>query len=248
MSPEARRVANYNKIWGDDGQPRFSALAGFYHLDGARMYFTLILNLQPSSTNVSGMDTIVQLDAERLVYRTGRTRFGFAREQTYRRVEGASAGARTNTNKFDPRDLIGTWQTLETRNLKTGEVQRAPETKTVWFHISDSTWTYITMDKDRPIVTPDQLAGMPAADRIAANYGKIWNESGGTRFWGSAGTYRLDDDKITFVRRVISMEPHMVKVNEATETIVRLDREMYITRSAPDKEGVVTEFVSRRVD
>src|SRR5262249_37518666 len=100
----------------------------------------------------------------------------------------------------------------------------------------------------RSIVTPQELTAMTPVNRMNANYAKIWGPKGENRFWGSAGTYRVEGDKITFVRRVISLEPYMVKVNEVTETIVRLDREMYVTRSAPDANGVVREFVSRRLD
>jgi hypothetical protein len=249
MTPEDRRKTNYAKVWDNEGRPQFSGLAGFYHLEGSRMYFTLPVYLEPASINGGGVDTVVQADAQTLRYRTGRTADGrYAREQTYRRVDGASSGPRGPRGKFDPRDLLGTWQSVETRNLKTGEVQRVTLERTSWFRLSDSTWTYLTMDKDRPIVTPQELSAMSPADRMAANYAKIWNEAGGNRFWGSAGTYRVKGDTITFVRRVISLEPHMVRVNETSELITRLDREMYITRSAPDANGVVREFVSRRVD
>ena len=249
LSAERQKEANYAKIWDAEGNPQFSALAGFYRLDGSMMYFTLILNLQPTSTNGSGIDTIVQLDDRTLAYRTGRTpEGGWSREQTYRRVDRASAPGRAIGMTFDPQHLIGTWQTTQTRNLTTGAVERLPATKTAWFQISDSTWTYVTMNKDRPIVTQQQFAGMSQPDRMAANYAKIWDERGQNRFWGSAGTYRLHNDSITFVRRTISLEPWMVKVNEVTEMIVRLDRGAYVTRSKPDSNGVVREFVSRRVD
>jgi hypothetical protein len=251
MSPDDRRRANYAKIWDDQGRPRFSGLAGFYHLDGPRMYFTLVLNLEPASVNASGMDSIVQLDGRSFAYLTGRTPAGgWAREQRYRRVDGHARGPVAGSpgrTAFDPRDLLGTWQSVETRNLKTGDVQRSAG-RTAWFRLSDTTWTYYTMDKDRAVVTAEQLAAMSPDERMAANYAKVWNERGGNRFWGSAGTYRVRGDTITFVRRVISQEPWMVRVNEASEIIVRLDREMYITRSVPDADGESQEFVSRRVD
>jgi hypothetical protein len=249
MTPEERKKTNYAKVWDSEGRPQFSGLAGFYYLDGLRMYFTLPVYLEPTGINGGGVDTIVQVDAQTLRYRTGRTADGkYAREQTYRRVDGASAGPRGPRGKYDPRDLVGTWQLVETRNPKTGEVQQVTQARTNWFRLSDSTWTYLTMDKGRPIVTPQELSAMSPADRMAANYAKIWNETGGNRFFGSAGTYRVKGDTITFVRRVISLEPYMVRLNETSEVITRLDREMYITRSAPDASGVVREFVSRRVD
>jgi hypothetical protein len=151
------------------------------------------------------------------------------------------AGAR-----IDPSLLKGVWQIMSVRNLSTGEVDEIARRQTIWFQVSDSVWTYIVTDKDRTNIAPDSLAKLAAGARRAANYAKIWNDAGQTRFWASAGTYRLVDDKLNLTR-TLSIEPYMVGYN-SVETIVKLDRDTYVYHTTPDAAGVIREYVHRRID
>jgi hypothetical protein len=245
--PDAeRRRVNYAKIWNDSDQIRFWSAGGLYWLDGARMHYTNLLSIEPYQLHLGGVEVVTHVDDSTYTYRTAPNAQGVVQEYFHRRIDGLHRTAPPAGARIDPALLKGVWQIMSVKNLRTGVVDEIARKQTMWFHVSDSVWTYIVTDKDRRNVTPAELAAMPPAARRTANYAKIWNDSAQTRFWASAGKYRLVDDKL-HVTRTLSIEPYMVGFS-SVETVVRLDRDTYIYHSPPDAEGVIREYVHRRID
>jgi hypothetical protein len=159
-------------------------------------------------------------------------------------VIAAGLAATSEREAFDPEDLQGTWQIMSIKNLKTGEVDEIAKRRTIWFQVTKTHWTYIWMDLDRKVVTPEELAKLPEEARVKTNYTKIWNQEHEPRFWASGGTYKIEDGNFVYID-LLSIEPHMIDT-DGVEKIVRLDDTTYVYHSRP-RNGVVSEYTHRRL-
>ncbi|MBI4421769.1 MAG: hypothetical protein HY560_13165 [Gemmatimonadetes bacterium] len=256
---------NYGKIWDREHRHRFWGSGGEYWLVGDSMYYTNVISIEPYMLQLGGVEHIAFVNDTAYVYHSVPDRDGVVREYVHRRLgrytppppparrgagraggaegaEGAEGAAR-----LDPRLLQGTWQVMSVRNTRTGEVEQVAQRRVNWFHLTGRHWTYVWMTKDRPVVTPDELARLAPEDRMLANYRKVWDDQHRPVFWASGGTYRVEDGKFIVEPRVMSIEPWMVGVS-GVEPIVRLDRQSYIYRSPPDAAGVIRETVHRRIE
>lgn len=253
--PAAERVnVDYAKIWNDAGQMRFWAAGGLYWLVGEDRHYTNFVSIEPYQVNLGNIEKVVQLDDSTYVYRSMPDKEGVQRETFERRISHLTPSAPGRTPSSA--DLLkGMWQIMSVRNLSTGEVDNIAQRQTIWYQLSDSTWTYIVTDKDRRNTTPAELAALSPAERMRRNYEKIWDPAvrstaqsatGGTRYWASAGKYHVAGDTLK-IWRSLSIEPGMVGYY-SNEFIVRVDRDTYVYRSAPDAQGVVHEYVHRRLD
>jgi hypothetical protein len=253
--PAAERVkTDYAKIWNDAGQIRFWAAGGIYWLVGADRHYTNLVSIEPYQVNLGNIETVVRLDDSVYVYRSLPDKEGVQRETYERRISPLTQDAPGSA----PRNadlLKGMWQIMSVKNLSTGEVDEIAQRQTIWYQLSDSTWTYIVTDKDRRNTTPAELAALSPEERMRRNYEKIWEPvarstakgaTDGTRYWASGGKYHVSGDTIK-IWRSLSIEPSMVGYY-SNEFIVRVDRDTYVYRSAPDAQGVVHEYVHRRLD
>ncbi len=254
LPADERVKADYAKIWDDAGQIRFWAAGGIYWLVGTDRHYTNMVSIEPYQVNLGNIEAVVRLDDSVYVYRSLPDKEGVQRETYERRISPLTdpAPRRTPTNA----DMLkGMWQIMSVKNLSTGEVDDIAQRQTIWYQLSDSTWTYIVTDKDRRNTTPAELAMLSPEERMRRNYEKIWepvarsNAKGatdGNRYWASGGKYHVSGDTIK-IWRSLSIEPSMVGYY-SNEFILRVDKDTYIYRSAPDAKGVVHEYVHRRLD
>ncbi|MBI4503573.1 MAG: hypothetical protein HY700_20725 [Gemmatimonadetes bacterium] len=248
LSAEARRKENYDKMWNEAGQWRFWGSGGTYWLDGDRMFYANLISIEPYQLHLGGVEKIIYVNDTAYAYQSTPDKDGVVREYAHRRLDhGGAAEGRTATGASAPNLIIGNWQVMSRRNLKTGETENVAQRRVNWFHVTQNHWTYVWMTKDRRNVTPDELAKLPPAQQSQERYAKIWDRAGQPVFWASAGTYHLDGGKFIVEPRVMSIEPWMIGV-EGVEPITTLDRETYTYQSAPDSSGAVWETVHRRID
>ena len=252
LSPAARKKANYDKMFTAGGQPgaptagwRFWGSGGSYWLDGDKMYYTNLISIEPSQLQLGGIEQIIYINDTAYAYHTLPDANGVVQEYTHRRLD---RGGRLNTEAdTGAAALIGNWQVMSQKNLKTGAVENVAINRANWFHVTENHWTYLWMTKDRKNVIPADLAKLPTEQQVRERYAKIWDEQDRPVFWASGGTYKVQDGKFVVDPRVMSIEPWMVGVT-GIEPIVTLDRHTYVYQSPPAKDGTITETTHRRID
>src|SRR5438093_6252720 len=119
----------------------------------------------------------------------------------------APAAAAPATIRVD--DLVGTWELVSVKDVKTGTIDQVATHQRLWLQLTKSHWTYLWMDLDRQATTPEQLEQLPPDRRIQVNYAKIWDAAGRHRFWGAGGKYRIEGNRFVYTNDV-SIEPYML--------------------------------------
>ena len=251
---EARRKANYAKMWNQAGQPgaptagwRFWGSGGTYWLDGDTFYYTNLISIEPSQVQLGGVEHVIYVNDTAYAYHSLPDKDGVVREYTHRRLDHGAPLAGNGADTTAASLIIGNWQAMSQRNPKTGEVENIAIRRANWFHITQNHWTYLWMTKDRKNVIPDDLAKLPAAEQSKERYAKVWDDQDRPVFWASAGTYRIENQEFIVEPRVMSIDPSMIGMG-GVEPIVTLDRHTYVYRSTPDSTGAVTETTHRRID
>jgi hypothetical protein len=251
LTGEERVRADYGTVWDDAGVMRYWAAGGNYWLVGADRHYTNLVSIEPYQVSLGNVETVVQVDDHTYIYRSRPDREGVQRETTQRRIDHYTKVAPPARASL----LKGLWQLMSIRNTNTGEVDDVAQKETIWFHVSDSMYTHIALQKDRPNTTPGELAALAPGDRVQRNYAKIWNAdtrktardfSEGNRFRSSAGSYRIVGDTVRLTR-TLAIEPGMVGASSG-QIIVNIDENTYTYRTAPDDRGIVREFIHRRLD
>lgn len=159
---------------------------------------------------------------------------------------GADLAWLDGAQPFDPGHVRGLWQLVAVRDLRTGAIDSIAARRTVWLMVDSTRWTYTWMDRDRVPEAAERMARLDPAARRAARAAALWTDRDDPRFWASAGEYRIVGTQFR-IRRVMSIDPAQATM-ESVDEIVRLDRTTYVYRSRPDRDGVVREYVHRRVE
>ena len=141
-------------------------------------------------------------------------------------------------------DLIGTWQLVTSKNLKTGAVDSVAKHRLTWINSTNSRRFYIASDLDRTIMADSQFRKLPADSQMQVNYAKVWNKEGVQRFASNAGPYTLKGNTITYTAELALNLP---KGDVSHFTIIRLNRSTLVYRSEPDAQGVAEESTARRL-
>jgi hypothetical protein len=147
---------------------------------------------------------------------------------------------------INPKDLIGTWEWLTLKNLTTGEVDSIASKRVAWVTYTGTHNLFLSMERDRPVLSRSDLAKLSPEERMKVNYGYVWNDKNQTLFTGIGTTYTLDGNKITYTTQV-SLSPSGIG-RVGSETIVHLDRTTLIIHRPPNSAGVVFEETFRRLD
>ena len=88
---------------------------------------------------------------------------------TFRMSEGATSPAE---------DLLGTWEEVTIKNMKTGTIDTVINHRMNWSSYTRSHMFYAAMARERQRTDPADLAKLPDADRMKVRYGWVWNEKG----------------------------------------------------------------------
>jgi hypothetical protein len=142
-------------------------------------------------------------------------------------------------------DLVGTWELVSVKDLKTGVVDQVGTHQRLWLQLTKSHWTYLWMDLDRKVVTPEELQRLPPDRQVQENYTKVWDADGRHRFWGAGGKYRIEGNRFVYTNDV-SIEPYML-TRTGVEVVARVDATTYVRHSVNQQGEVVRESVFRRI-
>lgn len=149
-------------------------------------------------------------------------------------------------NAIKPSDLVGTWEEIASKNLKTGTVDSVASHGVNWVQYTSSRWMVIEMEYGRKAVSAADFRNLSPQEQIKVNYAKVWDDTNAQIFAARAGTYRLEGN-VMHTTRTIALQPSMVGLNE-TFTVVRFNRNTITLRTSPDSDGVARELTLRRLD
>jgi hypothetical protein len=96
-------------------------------------------------------------------------------------------------------DLIGTWELVSAKDLKTGAAVYGLEdasTGIQWWQYTRSHFMTVAMERGRSVMNPADFAKLFPEEKVKTNYARIWNEKNEQIFAAGAGTYTVEGDKI----------------------------------------------------
>lgn len=142
-------------------------------------------------------------------------------------------------------DLPGTWQLVVIKNLRTGAVTQRNGTE--WMQFTKLHFTVVGVDKDRPAVNDAKYDSLPAADKIHANYSRVFKDNGDQVFVARAGTWRLSGSTL-HEKPVMAIYAPIIGVDLPLK-IVRLDNRNLVVQNAGRPGTTDTyELTYRRID
>jgi len=148
-------------------------------------------------------------------------------------------------------DLIGVWEVVSAKDLKTGDAVRGlfdANTARQWIQFTRSHWTVLAMQRGRSVVSPTNFSQLSPDEKVKTNYARVWDEKNQQVFAARGGTYRLDGDKlrkkpaIALVTSIIDMD-YVLK-------IIRFDKSTMVTQREWDIANPTTtiEVTYRRIE
>src|SRR5215510_2802508 len=96
-------------------------------------------------------------------------------------------------------DLIGTWELVSTKDLKTGEAISGvndASTGIACEQFTRSHYMVIGMTRDRSVISPADFAKLSPEEQVKTNYARVWNEKNEPIFAANGGTYTVEGDEI----------------------------------------------------
>jgi len=96
-------------------------------------------------------------------------------------------------------DLIGTWEPVSAKDLKTGaDVPGIDGASTgmQWLQLTRSHYMLIAMDRGRSVMSSADFAKLSPEEKVKINYARVWNEKNEQLFGANGGTYSVEGDTI----------------------------------------------------
>jgi hypothetical protein len=144
-------------------------------------------------------------------------------------------------------DLVGTWQLMTSKNLKTGEVDSVANHTVAWIIYTPTHMSFTYMKKNRRGgISPEDFAKLSPGEKAKVNHSWVWDEANVQQFGALASTWRLSGNTLTYGSEM-RINPYRVG-REFSETIVRLDKTTLVVRTTPEVTGVPREETSRRIN
>jgi len=143
-------------------------------------------------------------------------------------------------------DLLGTWEEVSIKNMKTGAVDTVMNHRINWSAYTRSHIFYAAMPKERPVTSAADFAKLPDAEKVKTRYGWVWNEKGQGIFNSFGSSYTWSGDTLTYNMEV-SRNPNDVN-HPVRERVFRVDRKTLIIHTIPDADGNWREETWRRLD
>jgi ketosteroid isomerase-like protein len=145
----------------------------------------------------------------------------------------------------NPQDLVGTWQLMTVKNLRTGEVDSVATHSLAWIIYAPTQMSFTFMRKNRAGgMSPEDFAKLSPAERAKTYHSWAWTEANVQQFGGLASTWRLSGNTITYGSEM-RLNPYRAG-REFSETIVHLDGSTLVVRT--DVTGEPREETSRRIN
>src|SRR5712671_6377219 len=76
-------------------------------------------------------------------------------------------------------DLMGTWELVSTKDLKTGEAIYGYSDASTGLQVEQYTRSHymvIAMTRDRSVISPADFAKLSPEEQVKTNYARVWNE------------------------------------------------------------------------
>ena len=128
-------------------------------------------------------------------------------------------------------DLIGTWELVSTKDLKTGTAVYGIEdasTGIQWLQFTRSHYMLIGMTRDRSVISPADFAKLSPEEKVKTNYARIWNEKNAQIFVARGGTYTVEGDKI-HQKPMMALDTAIIGVDDVLK-VIRLDKSTMVTQ------------------
>jgi len=146
-----------------------------------------------------------------------------------------------------PEEVIGTWQLVSSKDLKTGLVTDVAKNDMEWMQFTKSHWTVISSDRNRKIVSMAEFNKLSPEAQVKTNYARIWNDKNEQIFAARGGTYSIDSDRL-HLEAAIAIYTHVLGVDRVLR-IIRIDKSTIVVRTEyPDNPTQSVELSFLRLD
>jgi len=148
-------------------------------------------------------------------------------------------------------DLIGTWELVSNKDLKTGAAVSGPEgasTGMQWMQFTRSHWMVVAMERGRSVTNPADFSKLSPEEKVKTNYARVWNEKNEQIFAARGGTYSLEGDKI-YQKPTIALDTIIIGVNLVLK-VTRLDKSTMVAliEWPPVNPTTTREVTFRRIE
>src|SRR6266516_3101161 len=130
-------------------------------------------------------------------------------------------------------DLIGTWELVSNKDLKTGAAVSGPEgasTAIQWMQFTRSHWMVVAMERGRSVTNPADFAQLSPEEKVKTNYARVWNEKNQQIFAANGGTYTVEGDTI-HQKPTIALSTSFIGVDRVLK-ITHLDKSTMVAQVA----------------
>jgi hypothetical protein len=128
-------------------------------------------------------------------------------------------------------DLLGTWELVSTKDLKTGAAVYGLDdasTGIQWMQLTRSHFMVVAMERGRSVTNAADFAKLSPEEKVKINYARVWNEKNEQIFAARGGTYRLDGDKL-YKKPTIALYTTIIGAERVMQ-IIRLDKSTMIAQ------------------
>ena len=141
--------------------------------------------------------------------------------------------------KINPDDLVGTWQLISRKNLRTGAVDSVAGRRLAWEGFTHNTYHVFEMDLSPTGATREQLVALSSPQE------RQHRHLDAVHYVARGGMYQLDGHELHF-RRVMSLDPKDIGTTP-TAILDSIKGNTMYRRTVPDSTGLVIEQLYRRV-
>ena len=128
-------------------------------------------------------------------------------------------------------DLLGTWELVSTKDLKTGNAVLGmgdASTGLWWWQFTRSHYMLIAMERGRSVMNPADFAKLSPEEKVKTNYARVWNEKNEQIFAANGGTYTVEGDKI-HQTPTIALATYIIGVDSVVK-VTRLDKSTVVVQ------------------
>jgi len=148
-------------------------------------------------------------------------------------------------------DLIGTWELVSTKDLKTGAAVYGIEdasTGIQWMLFTRSHYMFIAMERGRSVTNPADFAKLSPEEKVKTNYARVWNEKNEQLFGANGGTYSVEGDTI-HEKPTMALYTGLIGTDRVLK-ITRLDKSTIVAQLAwpPVNPTTTRELTYRRIE
>ena len=148
-------------------------------------------------------------------------------------------------------DLIGTWELVSTKDMKTGAAVYGIEdasTGMQWLQLTRAHYMLIGMTRDRSVISPADFAKLSPEEKIKTNYERVWNEKNEQLFGANGGRYSVEGDTI-HEKPMMALYTGFIGTDRLLK-ITRLDKSTIVGQLAwpPVNPTTTRELTYRRIE